>query len=106
MPEIRSRPVWGAFRIWRRARHRGRSSSVRGSFSRRTYFMSKKFYTASTAVAALLALWNFSGVTLAQTAEKNSGAVGSASAADTLGEKRLEWFRDARFGMFIHWGLY
>ena len=21
-------------------------------------------------------------------------------------ERRLEWFRDARFGMFIHWGLY
>ena len=21
-------------------------------------------------------------------------------------EKRIEWFRDARFGMFIHWGLY
>ena len=21
-------------------------------------------------------------------------------------ERRLEWFRKARFGMFIHWGLY
>jgi alpha-L-fucosidase len=21
-------------------------------------------------------------------------------------EERLRWFRDARFGMFIHWGLY
>ena len=21
-------------------------------------------------------------------------------------EKRMEWYRDARFGMFIHWGLY
>ncbi|MCI9098193.1 MAG: alpha-L-fucosidase, partial [Lachnospiraceae bacterium] len=21
-------------------------------------------------------------------------------------EKRTEWFREARFGMFIHWGLY
>ena len=20
--------------------------------------------------------------------------------------KRTEWYRDARFGMFIHWGLY
>lgn len=20
--------------------------------------------------------------------------------------KRTKWFRDARFGMFIHWGLY
>ncbi len=29
----------------------------------------------------------------------------SASAADQR-EKRLAWFRDARFGMFIHWGVY
>ena len=21
-------------------------------------------------------------------------------------EKRVDWFRKARFGMFIHWGLY
>ena len=21
-------------------------------------------------------------------------------------QKRVEWFRNARFGMFIHWGLY
>ncbi|HEX6718086.1 MAG TPA: alpha-L-fucosidase, partial [Pyrinomonadaceae bacterium] len=22
------------------------------------------------------------------------------------GESRIKWWRDARFGMFIHWGLY
>ena len=21
-------------------------------------------------------------------------------------EKRMQWFREARFGLFIHWGLY
>ena len=21
-------------------------------------------------------------------------------------EERIRWFREARFGMFIHWGLY
>ena len=21
-------------------------------------------------------------------------------------ENRMKWYRDARFGMFIHWGLY
>ena len=21
-------------------------------------------------------------------------------------EKRVQWFREAKFGMFIHWGLY
>lgn len=27
-------------------------------------------------------------------------------AADSHAEKRIEWWREARFGMFIHWGLY
>src|ERR1700730_5641159 len=26
--------------------------------------------------------------------------------SDPAREKRLEWFRDAKYGMFIHWGLY
>jgi hypothetical protein len=25
---------------------------------------------------------------------------------DPAKEKRLEWFRDAKYGLFIHWGLY
>lgn len=25
---------------------------------------------------------------------------------DPVREKRLEWWREARFGMMIHWGLY
>ena len=25
---------------------------------------------------------------------------------DTAQDKRMEWFRDARFGLFIHWGVY
>lgn len=25
---------------------------------------------------------------------------------NTTVEKRLAWFREARFGMFIHWGIY
>jgi alpha-L-fucosidase len=29
-----------------------------------------------------------------------------APATDAERERRLEWWRDARFGMFIHWGLY
>jgi len=27
-------------------------------------------------------------------------------AVDPAKEKRLEWFRDAKYGLFIHWGLY
>ena len=29
-----------------------------------------------------------------------------AQVSDPAHEKRLEWWREARFGMFIHWGLY
>ena len=25
---------------------------------------------------------------------------------DPAKEKRLEWFREGKYGMFIHWGLY
>ena len=44
--------------------------------------------------ALLLALSAFS-LALAQTA-----------VPDDLRDKRLQWWREARFGMFIHWGLY
>jgi alpha-L-fucosidase len=30
----------------------------------------------------------------------------SAPAPDPMKEKRLEWFREAKYGLFIHWGLY
>ena len=30
----------------------------------------------------------------------------AAPAADPMKEKRLEWFREAKYGLFIHWGLY
>jgi hypothetical protein len=38
-----------------------------------------------------------------------AGAVQLASAApagDTDRERRMKWWHEARFGMFIHWGLY
>lgn len=30
----------------------------------------------------------------------------AATSPDAVRERRLEWWREARFGMFIHWGLY
>ena len=33
-------------------------------------------------------------------------ASGPLPTDDQFRKKRLEWFRDARFGMFIHWGVY
>jgi alpha-L-fucosidase len=28
------------------------------------------------------------------------------TSADPRGDERMAWWRDARFGMFVHWGLY
>src|SRR5512133_4044458 len=30
----------------------------------------------------------------------------AATETEAHKNERMEWFRDARFGMFIHWGLY
>lgn len=38
-------------------------------------------------------------------AQKKKPASSTVS-ADELKERRLKWFREARFGMMIHWGLY
>ncbi len=35
-----------------------------------------------------------------------SGAAQAPKPVDPVKEKRLEWFREAKYGMFIHWGLY
>ncbi|HYJ46720.1 MAG TPA: alpha-L-fucosidase [Pyrinomonadaceae bacterium] len=42
--------------------------------------------------------------TFAQT--KKTAALASSSSAEKERDRRLEWFRDARFGLMIHWGLY
>jgi len=40
-------------------------------------------------------------------AQANAPGVGSAPSSDeAVKERRLSWFREARFGMFIHWGVY
>ena len=59
--------------------------------------------------AALLAAAVVPGVAAqTQTAppDPEAGAVSKKSAADSERDRRFKWFRDARFGMFIHWGLY
>lgn len=51
-------------------------------------------------------LINFSfASTFAQSDKEISPYQGAPGWSDTKDE-RMEWFRDARFGMFIHWGLY
>ena len=39
-------------------------------------------------------------------AQKQQLTSSPAPTSDELKEKRLQWFREARFGMMIHWGLY
>lgn len=34
------------------------------------------------------------------------GALAQTSVQSTSRDKRMEWWREARFGMFIHWGVY
>ena len=57
------------------------------------------------AIVCCLAVFGPGVDTTAQTPETRAAA-NSTPAIDKLSEKRLEWFRDARFGMFIHWGIY
>jgi alpha-L-fucosidase len=40
------------------------------------------------------------------TTDDSAIRTGSEQRADARQDARLDWFRDARFGMFIHWGLY
>ncbi len=43
---------------------------------------------------------------LAATAAAASPAAASPAGGDADREKRMKWWHEARFGMFIHWGLY
>lgn len=43
---------------------------------------------------------------MASNTDENVIRRGQAQRADVRHETRLQWFRDAKFGMFIHWGLY
>lgn len=36
----------------------------------------------------------------------HSGSCGAADAAELERRKRMQWWHEAKFGMFIHWGLY
>lgn len=55
-------------------------------------------------IAALVVISSSPAASRAQTATRPP--IAQASSVDEPSKKRLEWFRDARFGMFIHWGLY
>ena len=48
----------------------------------------------------------FGGLTAALTPALTAAPDQAAAAADTDRERRMLWWHEARFGMFIHWGLY
>lgn len=39
-------------------------------------------------------------------AQEAGGLITNAQEPEALRDARMEWFRDAHFGMFVHWGLY
>src|SRR5690348_16170208 len=40
-------------------------------------------------------------------AQDNAGGLDfNAHEPENIRDARMEWFRDAHFGMFVHWGLY
>ena len=45
-------------------------------------------------------------MTTTPTTDEGAIRAGSEQRPDARQDARLDWFRDARFGMFIHWGLY
>jgi alpha-L-fucosidase len=61
---------------------------------------------ASSALAACASLLLAAAVCAAPRAAAAEPAPASAKAADADPAARIAWWRQARFGMFIHWGLY
>src|ERR1700730_10397559 len=53
----------------------------------------------------LIALIALTGIAITVVAQAPQPAA-TAAKADPAKEARLAWFRDAKYGLFIHWGLY
>jgi alpha-L-fucosidase len=61
-------------------------------------------------VSLSVALYLVSGCSRETTADSAGGTslmkAGAAASKELTKDERMAWWRDARFGMFIHWGLY
>jgi alpha-L-fucosidase len=62
--------------------------------------------TKRLASAISLALLSISLTALAQPSMNHSKAMLTALESKAERDQRMRWWREARFGMFIHWGLY
>src|ERR1043166_8098047 len=60
-------------------------------------------YTAPLLVLCLLAV---SPLRAGEAAPGNAPASPYRTESPSQRDARMKWFREARFGMFIHWGLY
>src|SRR5256714_1344572 len=81
--------------------HRLQSSKVMSKLSRRNYL---KLLGAGAAVAAS-GPTTFGAINPFQAAQQSKPPAESpAVIADR--ERRMKWWHEAKFGMFIHWGLY
>src|SRR5581483_2517489 len=77
---------------------------TRMNLIRRPFADSLKMFTAALALCVSVHAWAQAAPVDAGDAHDGQKLVAIESPAAV--SKRLEWWRDARFGMFIHWGLY
>ena len=59
-----------------------------------------------TALICAMGIMLFAQSTSFSQQPARSGANATPIDADTERDRRLKWFRDARFGLMIHWGVY
>src|SRR4051812_12165868 len=64
-----------------------------------------KCRTARIAFSGLVVLFLTTGTHRAETGHF-AGSGGSTGDLDPSLDARMKWWREARFGMFIHWGVY
>src|SRR6266576_383167 len=72
------------------------------NLSRRSYL--KLLGTGAAAAATDLSLLSTPGLAIAAEQQARPADESAATIADR--ERRMKWWHEAKFGMFIHWGLY
>ena len=70
--------------------------------------ISNRLYSTVTGVliSACLTVSSMSCSTMTTQTTRNSDSPAAAQKEDKEWNKRMAWWREARFGMFIHWGIY
>ena len=61
---------------------------------------------SAVALACLLLDASVASVTLSDDFNRTAIEIGVEGSQDVAKAKRLEWFHEAKYGLFIHWGLY